>query len=383
MAVSVASATGLSGGAVDGMESVDKSAWNGMLCLGQAPLRHRYLSAWQRAELPGLVYRPIVVHDAEGGLVAGCPAYHYDLDMASIQKHVVSDVLQVVRRVMPGFMITRVFEMGSSTPLVPPFLRAQSLSTGRAAQALLDAGVAEMEAGDAELMIVQNFHRQPPDDDVLEALQGHGFHRVPIPPTVVVELPFGDFDDYLGAMRAGYRRRARKVLKASADLRVELVDDFAPLVPELARLWQLVYQRADEVKREVLGEPFFAAIAPLEYLRVLALKRPDGSIASYALLLDDRPRLHFLYTGFEESAGRDEGAYFRLLYEIVRYALERGFASVNLGITTLEPKLDLGGSPVQLYGWIRHRSSFLQKAFARLAAGPFAPSLPGPRRVFK
>lgn len=367
----------------DGMESVEKAAWNSIRSVGQAPLRHRYLCAWQRAELPGLRYRPIVVQDSEQRLVAACPAYHYELDMAAIQKHVVSDVLRAFRRVMPGLLVTRAFEMGSSTPLVPPFLRAPEISSGRAARALLETGIAEMDAGGADLMIVQNFHRQPPADEIVAELVALGFDRVPIPPTVLIDLPYSSFDEYLGSMRADYRRRARKVMKATASLRVEVVDDFAPLVPELARLWRLVFDRAHEVRREVLSGPFFEAVAPLDYVRVLALERPDGSLASYALLLEDEPRLHFLYTGFEEAAGRDEGAYFRLLYEILRYGIDNGFASVNLGITTLEPKLNVGGRPVPLYGWMRHRNSLLQKAFARLASGLFAPALPEPRRVFR
>lgn len=383
MAIEAASVGAPSARAVDGMESVDQDGWNACLALGQAPLRHRYLCAWQRAELPRLIYRPIVVEDADARVVAACPAYHYDLDMAAIQKHGLSDALKVLRRVLPRFLTTRVFEMGSSTPLVPPFLCAPGLSLSTAARALVETGVAEMEAGEADLMIVQNFHRLPPDDEIVDELLALGFDRVPIPPTVLIDLPFSDFDEYLGSMRAGYRRRARKVMKASAALCTEVVDDFAPLVPELARLWRLVFDRAHEVKREVLSEPFFDAVAPLDYVRVLALRRQDGSLASYALLLDDRPRLHFLYTGFEESAGREEGAYFRLLYEIVRYGIEHGFASVNLGITTLEPKLDVGGQPVPLYGWMRHRNPFLQRAFARLATGWFAPVLPEPRRVFK
>lgn len=365
------------------MESVDPDEWNSILSSGQAPLRHRYLCAWQHAELPGLRYRPMLARRADGRLVAASPGYEYDLDMASVQKHAVSDVLQVLRRVVPGFLVLRVFEMGSPTPFVPPFLRAPEMQPAPAARALLEAGVEEMDAAGADLMIVQNFQRQPPRGDLADVFEDLGFQRVPIPPTVLLDLPFSDFDEYLATMRAGYRRRVRKVMERSAALRVELWTDFTPLVPELARLWRLVYERADEVKREILAEPFFAAAASLDELRILALKREDGSLASYALLLEDRPRLHFLYTGFEESAGRDEGAYFRLLYEIVRYAIEDGFTSVNLGITTLEPKMDLGGEPVDLYGWIRHRNPVLHKAFARLATGPFAPRVPQPRRVFK
>jgi hypothetical protein len=136
------------------------------------------------------------------------------------------------------------------------------------------------------------------------------------------------------------------------------------------------------VKREVLREPFFRGVAEQDDSSVLLLRREDGSIASYALLADDRPWLHFLYTGFEERAV-EEAAYFRLLYELVRHGIEQGFDSINLGLTTLPPKLDVGGVPVHLYAWLKHRQPLLHEVFTRAGAGPFAPSRVEPRNVFK
>jgi hypothetical protein len=148
-------------------------------------------------------------------------------------------------------------------------------------------------------------------------------------------------------------------------------------------MWRLVYDRASDVKREVITEAFFRAASADPRTVVLALRRADGSLASYAFLVEDAPWLHFLYTGFQRAAAEDEGAYFRLLYEIARHAIEHGFASVNLGMTTLEPKLDLGGFPLPLTAWIRHRHRRLQPIFVRLAHGPFAPELQPMRNVFK
>lgn len=374
---------GLATSAVPGVASADRDAWNRLCAPGQGPLRHDYVCAWEKATLPGLVSRPLLMHDDDGVLVAAAPGYFYELDMGSVQSNVVSELLQKVRKVLPRLLVSTVYEIGSPTPLVPPFLLDPSLPPRRGITELVRAGLDEAGAGDAEIVIVQSFERARPGAIETDVLTGLGFASVPIPYTVAVDLPFADFDEYLGAMRAQYRRRARKALRASSHLHVEHRREFADEVPELARLWGLVYERADELKREILGEAYFAAAAELDYVSVLALRRPDGSLASYALLLDDRPRLHFLYTGFEESAGREEAAYFRLLYEIVRYGIENGYASVNLGLTTLEPKLDVGGVPQPLYGWIRHRNPLLQRAFARLAQGPFAPDAVGPRRVFR
>lgn len=377
------SRAGLETYAVGGMEAVDRHDWNRLCAAGQGPLRHDYVCAWEKAHLPGLVSRPLLAQDENGVLVAAAPGYFYELDMGGVQSNPVASALLKVRKVLPRLLVSTVYEIGSPTPLVPPFLLDPSLPPRAGVAELVEAGLEEAEAGDAEMVIVQSFERMRPGAAEADALTELGFVSVPIPYTVVVDLPYADFDEYLAAMRSPYRRRARKALGASAHLRVERLDDFSAEVPELARLWRLVYERADELKREILGEPYFHGVAELDFVSVLALRRPDGSLASYALLLDDRPRLHFLYTGFEERAGREEGAYFRLLYEIVRYGIENGYASVNLGLTTIEPKLDVGGLPMPLYGWIRHRKPLLQRAFARLAQGPFAPDRVEPRSVFR
>ncbi len=375
--------TGLQTSVVDGMASVDRDDWNRLCAPGQGPLRQDYVCAWEKAKLPGLASRPLLAHDGDGVLLAAAPAYFYELDMGAVQSNAVATALQKVRKVLPRLLVSKVYEIGSPTPLVPPFLLDRAVPTRDGIAALIEAGLEEAEAGDAEMVIVQSFERVRPGAVEADLLTEVGFASVPIPHTVSVDLPYSDFDEYLAAMRSQYRRRARKALEASSHLRVEHLEDFSDEVPQLARLWRLVYERAHELKREILGEPYFASAAELDYVSVLALRREDGSLASYALLLDDRPRLHFLYTGFEEQAGREEAAYFRLLYEIVRHGIENDYASVNLGLTTLEPKMDVGGVPMPLYGWIRHRNPILQRAFAKLAQGPFAPDAVEPRTVFK
>jgi hypothetical protein len=201
-------------------------------------------------------------------------------------------------------------------------------------------------------------------------------------PTAVVDLPYDSFDAYLGAMRAQYRRRAQQTLKRSAHLEVQHLKDFSHLADELARLWRSIYERATEIRREILTPEYFRAMSPIPGSSVLLTCRPDGSIASFALLVDDGPWLSFLQCGFEQQSRR-EVAYFRLLYEIVRFAIEAGYEQVDLGITTLQPKFDVGAVPITLYAWLKHRNPVIQKLLLGLARGPLRPPDLEPRNVFK
>lgn len=365
---------------LDGLGDVAPAAWDRLVAPGQGGLRHGYLTAWEQVELDGLRSRPIVARRGTE-IVAAVPAYFYDLDVARMADPRLKAVVELVRRAWPRLAYARVYEAGCPTALSNPLLHARGVDADAAAAALLPAAVAEAERGGADVVIVEDF--AGPRGQSAGVLRGLGFEPLQIMPTVWLELPFPDFATYLGAMRAQYRRRARKVLERSGDLRAEHQDEFAALAPELARLSRDMFDRAREVKREVLGERFFEVASTRPRLSLLVLRRRDDSIAAFALLFDDRPCLHFLACGFELDAGQREAAYFRLLYEIVRHAIEGRFRQVDFGVTTLPPKLDTGGAPVPLVAWMHHRSRVVQRAFAAAARRLVRPSAEEARKVFK
>jgi predicted N-acyltransferase len=365
-----------------GLDAIAAAEWDSLLQSGSGPLSHGYLTAWENAELPGLRSCPTVAYGSSPSLpVAASPGYLYKLDLAEVRVPAAAGTLRMIRRAWPGFLSALTYELGSPTPLTNPFLVADPSLRAPAVEALITAALDEGRRSGAQFLLVQNFTSG--GGPAQEELRRLGFARVPMLPTAVVDLPFDSFDDYLGAMRAQYRRRARQALKRSAGLEVEQLSDFSELADELARLWRLIFDRATQIKREILTPDYFRAVAPLENTTVLLTRRGDGSIASFALLLSDHPWLSFLFCGFDEAAGRTEGAYFRLLYEIVRVAIEGRFQQVELGLTTIQPKLDIGAVPVPLFAWVKHRNPVLQRLVEAAASGPLRPRQLEPRRVFK
>jgi hypothetical protein len=367
--------------ALASLDAADPAGWDALVPPGGAPLRHGFLSAWQRAQLPGLRPRPLVI--ATPGRtrpLAAAAAVLYDLDMSAISRPILPRAIGVLRRARPRLMVTRVLELGAPAARIQPLLVAPDADAHAVARELLAAAVELAAQERAAMTVVQDL--VPAGGPTALALVAAGFSRVPALPTAVLAVRYATFDGYLGAMRHKYRRRARMVLRASAHLEVEHLPEFATIAPAMARLWRLVYERAAETRREILPREFFAAATRVEGLSALVLRRPDASIAAFGLLMDDRPCLHFLQCGFEARAGREEGAYFRLLLELVRHGIESGFAEIDLGCTTLGPKLDLGAVPVELCAWIRHRRALVQRVFAAGGNGPFAPAPVEPRRVF-
>jgi hypothetical protein len=367
---------------MEGLAQVPAGDWDRLLSAGSSALSHGFLRAWERCELSGLRSRPVLAFEAGSSRPLGaCPGYFYDLDVVGVRVPSLVKALGVVRRFRPAFMTVRTYELGSPTPLTNPFLVTSGVAREVVVPQLVERALQEAEAAGAQFVLVQNMASL--HGPAAQTLMPLGFAGIPILPTAVVDLPYKSFDEYLSAMRAQYRRRANQTLKRSAELRVEHVRSFGPLAEQLASLWLLIYKRAKEIRREILTPGFFRAAAELDDASVLLLRRPDGTVASFALLLDDRPWLSFLQCGFDADAGRSEGAYFRLLYEIIRLGIEGGFEQVDLGVTTLAPKLDVGGVPVPLYGLVKHRNSLVQSVVRRLANGPLGPEQVEARHVFK
>jgi hypothetical protein len=172
-------------------------------------------------------------------------------------------------------------------------------------------------------------------------------------------------------------------LHETAALRVHVERDFGPLAQNLADLWRNVYERASRYKRVLMPRAFFEEASKLDEARALLLRRTDDSIAAFALLFLDGPVLRFSCTGFTREAALEEGVYFRLLYEIVRYGIENGCQAADFGATSAVPKLTLGAAPVQLHAWVWHRSPIKRRVVAWLKGRLAPPVLPPTRNVFR
>lgn len=375
-------AVSLTARTVDGLRTIDVRDWDGLGPAGSGPLSHGYLTAWEESELTGLRSCPVLAYDQNTGQpVAASPGYFYRLDLVGVRFPAAAGLMNQVRRLWPGCLCALTYELGSPTPLTNPFFTADPSVRPQAVKELISAAIEEGDRSRAQFLLVQNFTSlRGPAADELHRL---GFASVPMLPTAVVDLSFDSFEDYLTAMRAQYRRRARQAIKRSAGLSIEHLTNFADLADELARLWRMIFDRATELKREILTPDYFRAVSRLEGSSVLLARRRDGTIAAFALLLAEPPWLAFLQCGFDEASARSEGAYFRLLYELVRLGIEGGFQQLELGVTTLEPKLDIGGVPVPLFAWVRHRNPVVQRLLRAFANGPMQPDEVAPRRVFK
>lgn len=354
--------------------------WDRWVPRGHLCLSHRFLSCASHVEMDGFALTPLRLVDANGRGAGVAAAYRSAVDVAELGDHRVQSVVHALRRVFPRLLRFNVVELGLPVGVGLPACSATAPQHTVRALARWAMDLARQRHD--TLVVLRDLDTTQAPASIAE-LKGLGFRPVPMPANHLLALPFPSFAGYKAHMRSAYRRRLEQCLKHTAALRCEVVDDFHALSGELAALWRGLYERVGRYHRVIVTEDFFRAASRLPESRALLLRRVDGSLAGFGLVYLDGPVLRYSSTGFTREAARDEGVYQRLLYEVIRLAIESGCEAASLGQSTAEPKLRVGAHAVPVNAWIWHRSRLRRNLVSRLASAMMTPTQTPPlRHVF-
>ncbi|MDC0707920.1 GNAT family N-acetyltransferase [Stigmatella sp. ncwal1] len=171
------------------------------------------------------------------------------------------------------------------------------------------------------------------------------FFEVEAMPDAVLDLPWDDFEGYLAHLspktRWSARSRLRKVHEAPG-VRIEVLEDFAHLIPQMFPLYRQVYEHAD-ARMDVLTPGFFAAVAADRELRpTLIACWKDDQLIGFLLCVFSGGECTSLRIGLDYPHLENLPVYFVLFAESIRLALARGCHAVNFTQTSYIAKLRMG-----------------------------------------
>lgn len=188
----------------------------------------------------------------------------------------------------------------------------------------------------------------------------------------------------MGALRTKARTKVNRILTLSdgLDFREMGVADIRANAAELHRLYMEVYGRAgfrlgclwpeDFVRlKEEMGEAF----------RVMGVHM-EGRLVGFQCSLAASGILEAYFVGFEAEWNKTHALYQRMLLEFIRWGIDRGCHSVNLGRTALDIKASLGAEPQRLVLHQRSTSPVMH-LLARWAARASAPKQQTLKRAWK
>jgi hypothetical protein len=161
-------------------------------------------------------------------------------------------------------------------------------------------------------------------------------------PTVIITNHFQSWEDYIGAMKASYRRRLLLLSSSFFEIRKEQVT-CSCFDNQMYNQYLAVLKRS-KGKLETLSQEFFQHL-PSNF-NLMAFYHEERLIGWY-ISATFNDKFYFFLGGLDYSANHRFNTYFNMLLNIVRDGIENGSAIIDLGQTAEIPKLRLGGKLVE------------------------------------
>jgi len=207
----------------------------------------------------------------------------------------------------------------------------------------------------------------------LKSKRAAAFIPVPTLPLmqVTIKPEWNTFDDYLNAMSAKYRMRAKAALKRAVDLETEI--------------WQasniLAHQKEIE---DLYGRVFNSAKfrfhpIPFAYIKKL-IQFPNespyrfrvwkhaGKLVGFSLLLHNGSSADAHLVGLDYDYNRSHALYLNMLYRYLGDCIELRVHHLNLGRTAMEIKSTVGAEPYEHFVYFKFKSRLRHNLASCLAS---------------
>ena len=167
--------------------------------------------------------------------------------------------------------------------------------------------------------------------------------------------------DYIEALSKKYRdqyKRARKKLDGIEKRKMDL-EEILKYEEKIYELYLHVAQNAPfntfylsknhfSVFKEKLGNDF------LFYGYFL-----NNELVGFNTLVKNGTALDTYFLGYDSTIQHEKMLYLNMLYDMVAFAINKGYKSIIFGRTALEIKSSVGAKPVAMYGFMDHQIKFL------------------------
>ena len=182
-------------------------------------------------------------------------------------------------------------------------------------------------------------------------------------PNITMQNSFGNWDDYLLALRSDYRRRINMIASSFAAVR-SVEGDCSLYTDEMHQLYLEVLAHS-KGKLETLSSDFFLNLP--QPFRLTAYYVQEKLLGWY-ICASYQDKFYFFLGGFNYQVNPRYNTYFNLLYGILRAGIDQRFALIDLGQTAEIPKLRLGGK-VRPKWMLGYHSNFLIRKLLIAAKG--------------
>ena len=178
------------------------------------------------------------------------------------------------------------------------------------------------------------------------------------------------FEDYLADLQHKYRQKAKKVIKQFEGVTVKelLLDEVIFHKNKIYELYLNVLNK-QTFRLGMVEENYFIEMKKglKDNFIVTGYFLNEELIAfRTAFLMQDRMEIHFI--GFDYETNKNLQVYFNILYDNIKFAVEKNVKVLELGRTAQDAKRIIGALPKQFDDAVYFKSNFFKKAFEFLYA---------------
>jgi len=171
------------------------------------------------------------------------------------------------------------------------------------------------------------------------------------------------FDDYIADLSKKYRDQYKRARKKSEEIIKKRM-----CLEDIINHEETIYDLYFHVAKNAPFNTFFLA---KNHFRVFKeLLQDDFLFYGYFLeekligfntLIRNQSSMDTYFLGYDETMQREKMLYLNMLYDMIAYSINKGFKEVVFARTALEIKSSVGAKPVEMFGFIQHSNSLINR----------------------
>lgn len=218
------------------------------------------------------------------------------------------------------------------------------------------------------LLAVKDFNEQEYPDFEAAGFKGH--YKFCTQPNMIFSIrdSWHSVEDYVADMNTKYRTQYNRARKKATGIEKK------KLTPDEIRLHR---ERINELYHTVAEKASFNTFfLPENHFEVLKQELKDDflfygyfideKLVGFNTLVKNGPDMDTYFLGYDAAVQKEKMLYLNMLYDMVAYAIKKGFSHVVFARSAMEIKSSVGAVAEPVYGIISHTNPLLNFFMAKL-----------------
>lgn len=176
------------------------------------------------------------------------------------------------------------------------------------------------------------------------------------------------FEDYIGSLSKKYRDQYKRSRKKAEGIHKQKMS-----LEEIIAQEETIYELYHHVAQNAPFNTFFLA---KNHFSVMKAKLKDNflfygyfendKLIGFNTLIKNGNQMDTYFLGYDETIQREKMLYLNMLYDMIAYSINKGFAAIIFARTALEIKSSVGAKPEEMVGYIEHSNGLINRKMDQL-----------------